>query len=196
MISSGLATAEVSAVVTSDHKLIAVAQLGDEKAFSALFEQNKDAVYAFALRTIGSREDAEDIVQETFCRAWRSLASFRGDSRLLTWLFKIAANLCVDHMRSSRRRAWTATEASIDPEAFEASRSSEPESFAKQAVKDALNILPPSHKMLVILCDIQGFTCEEAAKIVGCSSISVRVRLSRARKKLRTLLSDVLEGVY
>lgn len=183
-------------MAASDHKLIAVAQLGDEQAFGALFEQNKDMVYAFVLRTIGSREDAEDIVQETFCRAWRSLASFRGDSRLLTWLCKIAANLCVDHIRSSRNKTWTATEAEIDPETIAASSQNiEFGGFTKQAVKEALNTVAPSHKMLVVLCDVQGFTCAEAAKILGCSAISVRVRLGRARKKLRNLLSGVLDEV-
>ncbi|HPP73517.1 MAG TPA: RNA polymerase sigma factor [Armatimonadota bacterium] len=199
MIPGSFATAEATRAVTSENKLISAAQLGDQDAFGVLFEQYKDVIYGFVLKTIDSKDDAEDIVQETFCRAWNSIGRFRGDSKLLTWLCRIATNLCMDYMRSPRRKVPTATELDLDTEntcCFSLqSESAEDGSITKHLIKDALEKLPPSHKMLVILCDVQGFTCEEASRVLKCSSISARVRLSRARKTLRKLLSPALEGV-
>ncbi len=198
MITGSLLTAE-SGTILSDDKFISAARQGDKEAFGILFEQNKNAVYAFVLKTVGSREDAEDIVQETFCRAWRGIASFRGDCKILTWLCKIAANLCKDHMRSPRHRILVASDIDLDTENSAALSVAAPdiesEITFRQILNDALSELPLAHKILITLCDIQGFSCTEAAKVAGCSAISVRVRLSRARKKLQKLLSHRLEEV-
>lgn len=194
MLSGSPVSVEASAIASAHDKLIAAAQLGDNEAFGVLFDQTKDAVYAFVLRSVGSKEDAEDIVQEAYCRAWRSINRFRGDAKLLTWLCRIAANLCIDHARSRHRRAYTTTESDIDPERTEADchpdRDIETGSINRYIINEALQKLSPACRMLVVLCDIQGFTCSEAAQIVGCSPVSARVRLSRTRRKLRKLLQD------
>ncbi|MEN6371386.1 MAG: sigma-70 family RNA polymerase sigma factor [Armatimonadota bacterium] len=194
MLPGSLVSAGASAIVSDQNKLLAAAQLGDSDAFGILFEQTKDAVYSFVMRSVGSKEDAEDIVQEVYCRAWRSINRFRGDSKLLTWLYRIAVNLCIDHSRSKHRRSYTETETEIDLEQMELTPHSdqniETGSINRYMINEALQKLAPACKMLVVLCDVQGFTCSEAAEIIGCSPVSARVRLSRTRRKLRRLLQD------
>jgi RNA polymerase sigma-70 factor (ECF subfamily) len=183
--------------IPADNKFATVSELTDEKVFEELFLANKNAIFTFCFRTVGSKEDAEDIVQETFCRAWRSVGAFRGDCSVRTWLYRIATNVCKNHLASPKRKTSNTTDSGLDLQENEAlsipANSIESFSLTKSIVQDALNELPASHRMLVILCDVQGFTCEEAARMVGCSSISVRVRLNRARKKLRKLLTGLLD---
>lgn len=184
-------------IATSDDNLVYAAKSGDLDAFGVLFERYRDTVYSFAVKSVMNRDDAEDIVQETFCRAWRSINSFRGDSKLLTWLYRIAANLCADYGRSRMRKG--CLEVSLDGDVDNLISDSPVDTIThcinRQAVEEALNKLPMAHRMLVVLCDMQELTAEEAAGIVGCSAISVRVRLSRARKRLRKLLSQTLDEV-
>lgn len=195
---NGFAQAEAISSA-SDDILIQAARDGNVDAFGTLFDRNKDAVYRFVLKSIQRREDAEDIVQEVFCRAWRAMPRFRGDSKLLTWLCRIAANLCADHGRSAHRRPTSATEVGLEPGEIDCPDDSnagvESQSITRHAVNEALEKLNVNHRMLVVLCDIQGFTHAEAAQVMGCSAISVRVRLYRARRKLRSLLAGVLDEV-
>lgn len=183
----------------SEDNLIAAARSGDVEAFGALFERHKNAVYSFVLRSVGRREDAEDIVAETFRRAWTAISRFKGRSSLLTWLCRIAVNICIDHARSNKARVELATDIELDADELRPWRTSgvdvESEAVNRCRVRAALAQLPMSHRMLVILCDVHGLTCSEAAKVVGCSVMSVRTRLFRARRKLRTVLADVIEGV-
>jgi RNA polymerase sigma-70 factor (ECF subfamily) len=182
-----------------EDSLISAAKNGDVEAFGELFERYKDFVYSFVWKSVRSREDAEDIVQETFCRAWKSMSRFRGDSKIITWLCKIAANLAADKTRSPEKKTRSASDLGVDVERLAESTNAtgdlESESILRHSVNEALGQLKISQRMLVILCDIQGFNCAEAAGIVGCSHVSARVRLTRARKKLRKLLSPVVREV-
>lgn len=175
----------------TERELVASAQAGDLDAFGELFEIHKNAVYRFVLGYAGSREDAEDVVQEAFCRAWSSISRFRGDSSFLTWVFKIAVTLCSDRARAAKRRSKLLAEAPRDltDESVRFDHDCGERQETRQAVAQAIRDLPDSHRQIVILCDVQGFTSTEAARILGCSAISVRVRLSRAREKLRQALS-------
>lgn len=185
---------------SSESRLIAAAKMGDSDAFGELFERYRDAVHAFVLRSVRRREDAEDIVQETFCRAWKSIGKFRGDSRLTTWLFRIAANLCADFGRSSAGRTAVASDLGIDSEAIAEEKGLESdiaeETVLRQIVNAALDQLNVENRMIVVLCDVNGFSCGEAAKVLGCSVVSARVRLCRARKRLRGILANVLGEGY
>lgn len=177
----------------SEGQLVAAASGGDTDAFGIIFEQNKRAVYSLAIRSTRNPDEAEDIVQRTFIKAWQSMADFRGDSKLLTWLCAIAANICRDHARMSSRRVRTVNEEEFEGLHAHPTGDIEGQCINKQAIEDALAGLPVSHRMLVVLCDMQGLTSKEAAKVLGCSPISARVRLSRAHEKLRMSLSPVLE---
>jgi len=179
-----------------DENLIAAAKDGDMEAFGVLFERYKDSVYCLAASWVGSGSDAEDIVQETFCSAWRSVSSFRGDARLMTWLYRIATNLCSDHGRRCKRlqRLGTRTDVEAgDLTAYEGPGGDpENESVRRQMVTQALDTLGEFQRSVVILCDMHGFAGKDAAEVLGCSPVSVRVGLHYARKRLRKLLSDML----
>ncbi len=197
MSRSGLLTREAVSGASEDN-LIAAARGGDMEAFGALFERHKNAVYSFVLRSVGRREDAEDIVADTFRKAWTAIARFKGQSSLLTWLCRIAVNLCIDYSRRAKVRVELASEIDIDADELRPWQASgvdvESEVTNKLRIETALAQLPMSHRMLVVLCDVQGLTCSEAAKVLGCSVMSVRTRLFRARRKLRAILADVIEG--
>jgi RNA polymerase sigma-70 factor, ECF subfamily len=198
MSRSGILTKEAVSGASEDN-LVAAARGGDVEAFGALFERHKGSVYAFVLRSAGRREDAEDIAAETFRKAWTAIARFKGQSSLLTWLCRIAVNLCIDHARSNKNRVELATDMELDADELRPWQVSgadvESEVINKWRIESALASLPMSHRMLVVLCDIQGLTCNEAAEVAGCSVMSVRTRLFRARRKLRAILADVIEGV-
>lgn len=178
-----------------DARLLSTARFGDSRAFGVFFELNKDAVYSFVLRTIGNKEDAEDIVQQTFISAWRSIGSFRGESKVFTWLLRIAANLCADRARRLARGDGRVGSLYDEYICDERTIDFEERNSTRMEIDIALGKLPLNHRMLVVLCDIQGFSSKEAAEILHCSPISVRVRLSRAHSTLRRLLSDTLEGL-
>lgn len=198
MSQSGLLTEEATLRVSEDN-LVAAAKCGDVEAFGALFERHKDAVHGFVLRSVGRREDAEDIVQETFRRAWTAIPRFRGQSSLLTWLCRIAANLYIDHARSRKRRVDLASDMDLDPDELRSYSGQgadvETEVINKCRVEAALESLSATHRMLVVLCDIQGLSGAEAAEVMNCSLMSVRARLFQARRKLRVALADVVEEV-
>ncbi len=181
----------------ADDPLVAAAQGGDVEAFGLLYDRHRDRVYFFILNWIGRRDDAEDLLQEVFCRAWRSIGGFRGDSGLLSWLCKIAVNLCRDAARRAarERRIELDTSADIDEDLTDlVGPSAEDQGIARHLVREALVQLPETQRMLVVLCDAQGFTSLEAARILGCSHVSARVRLCKARKRLRELLADLAGG--
>lgn len=182
----------------SDDNLVRAAQGGDAEAFGVLYERYRNAVYSVVSRTVDRREDAEDITLETFSRAWVSLPRYRGDCRLLSWLCAIAVNLCKDLARGAARTAGTLTDIGMDIDQMADGSTAQggPESLGmlRSEISKALQALPVTHRALVVLCDVEGNTAAEAARIVGCSVVSARVRLFRARRKLRGLLAHLLEG--
>ncbi len=198
MSQSGLLAEEATLRVSEDN-LVAAARGGDVEAFGALFERHKGAVHAFVQRSVGRREDAEDIVQETFRRAWMALPRFRGQSSLLTWLCRIACNLCIDHARSRKVVVDLACDIDMHSDDLQAwdmrGPDVEHEVIHRSLIESALASLSPAHRMLVILCDVQGLTGAEAAEVMGCSLLSVRARLFQARRKLRAALSAAMEEV-
>lgn len=198
MSQSGLLTEEATLRVSEDN-LVAAAQCGDVEAFGALFERHKSAVHAFVLRSVGRREDAEDIVQEAFRRAWLAIPRFRRQSSLQTWLCRIACNLCIDQARSRKVAVDLTCDIEVDSDDLHSwdSRSPDVESevINRSLVETALASLPEAHRMLVVMCDMQGLTGAEAAEVMGCSLLSVRARLFQARRKLRVALAAAMEEV-
>lgn len=171
--------------LAAEPALVSAAQRGDRSAFDVLFARYKDAVFSFVLKTSDCRDEAEDVLQETFCRAWLAIGSFRGQSKMITWLLRIAVSVSVDRSRAAQRQTRLALDMPLrtDERLVHAS-------ISRNAVKQAIAALPLSHRQLIVLCDIEGFTSKEAARALGCSAISARVRLSRAHNKLRQILSE------
>ena len=172
---------------------------GDVNAFEKLVTEYERAVYAIAQRMTGNAEDAADMTQETFIKAYNSLASFRGDSKFSVWLYRIANNVCLDFLRSKNRRP-TVSLSTEDDDGEEtqldiADESSSPElllesSLTRDAVRRGLDSLPPDYKQILLLREIQGLSYEEIAAALGIESGTVKSRIFRARKRLCTFLIE------
>ena len=172
---------------------------GDVNAFEKLVTEYEKAVYAIAQRMTGNPEDAADMTQETFIKAYNSLSSFRGDSKFSVWLYRIANNVCLDFLRSKNRRP-TVSLSTEDDDGEEtqldiADESQSPElllesSLTRDAVRRGLDSLPPDYKQILLLREIQGMSYEEIAAALGIESGTVKSRIFRARKRLCTFLIE------
>ena len=172
---------------------------GDVNAFEKLVTEYEKAVYAIAQRMTGNSEDAADMTQETFIKAYNSLSSFRGDSKFSVWLYRIANNVCLDFLRSKNRRPTVSLSAEDDDgeetQLDIADESQSPElllesSLTRDAVRRGLDSLPPDYKQILLLREIQGLSYEEIAAALGIESGTVKSRIFRARKRLCTFLIE------
>ncbi len=152
-------------------------------------------VAAFVARIMGNNADVDDLVQETFIKVSSGWTRFRGDSALSSWIFQIASNVCADHFRAGKRHAAEPLEESSTTVNIPKTN---PVEFAEhgemsQCVKERVNSLPPSYRDVLIRRDIEGFRIKEIAEMEGATANSVKTRLCRARKKLRTILESACE---
>jgi len=175
-------------------ELVSQAQQGSLTAFDELVSRHQQRVYALAYRILGAAEDASDIQQETFIRAWRNLKKFKGEAAFYTWLHRITVNLCLSR---KRKRSSSVELLPLDESMW---RSGQPsvatcvESVETAVmVRAALSAIPAHYRTLLVLREIEGRPFEEIAQIVGGSVESVRTRLSRARKLLRERMRPYLE---
>ncbi len=174
--------------------ILAKARRGETPAFEELVLRYEKRVYAVALRSTGSPEDAADITQEVFLRAWRSISSFRGDSGFSTWLFRITMNLCVDHARHKQAQPQTQplvhddeTERPV-PDAAPTPEERLENSELGRELSAALAEVSEEHRQIVLLRDVSGLSYTEIADILKISEGTVKSRLSRARLALRAVL--------
>jgi RNA polymerase sigma-70 factor, ECF subfamily len=175
-------------------RLVAAACDGDRSAFDELVRRTYVDTYTLAMRLTGHEEDARDVVQETYLRAWKGLKGFRGDAQFSTWLYRITANTAYTAVKRRRRHRAEALDAMID-EPVETRIEAQPEESAEQSallarLAVALEQLPPKLRVLVVLKDVYGLSHEEIADELGISVAAAKVRLHRGRKRLRDLLHD------
>nr|WP_300187033.1 sigma-70 family RNA polymerase sigma factor [uncultured Agathobaculum sp.] len=170
------------------------ARRGDTAAFEELVRLYEKRVYAVALRSSGNPEDAADIVQEVFLRAWRSIESFRGDSGFSTWLFRITMNLCVDHARHKHAQPQTQpivtddeTERPLPDPAPTPEEHLDNRELGRELAA-ALEEISEEHRRIVLLRDVSGMSYTEIAEVLEISEGTVKSRLSRARIALRKVL--------
>jgi RNA polymerase sigma-70 factor, ECF subfamily len=175
----------------TDLELVSEAQSGKLTAFDELVARHQERIFVLAYSILSSADDAADVQQETFVRAWRSLKSFRGQAAFTTWLHRIAVNLCL----SRKRRRDLVDEAVELDEQNQAGKDCIESIETAIAVRKALSELPAHHRALLVLRELEGRPFEEIAGIVGGSVESVRTRLSRARKLLREKMRPYLEEV-
>ena len=177
-----------------DKHIVAQARRGELSAFEELVTRYEKRVYAIALRSSGSPEDAADITQEVFLRAWRSMKDFRGDSGFATWLFRITMNICVDHARHRQTQPQTmALTNDEDEERPIHDTAPTPEEHLDNSelgreLAAALDEVSEEHRRIVLLRDVSGMSYTEIAEILEVSEGTVKSRLSRARIALRKIL--------
>lgn len=168
--------------------LVRRARSGDAGAFEDLVRATYVDTYTLAYRLTGNEEDARDVVQESYLRAFRGLRRFRGDARFTTWLYRITANCASTHLGRRRRRRHDplAEDAELpdpDPERDPASRADA--ALLRDRLEEAILRLPPGLRAVVVLRDVYDLSHEAIAAELGISESAAKVRLHRARKKLR-----------
>ena len=168
--------------------LVNRARLGDQVAFEELVRETYADTYTLALRLTGNEEDARDVMQESYLRAYKGLKRFRGDAQFSTWLYRITANCANTHLgRRSRRRTDVLPDdlavADIDPERDPSARADA--TLLRDRLEEALEDLPPKLRSVVVLRDVYDLPHEAIAAELGISESAAKVRLHRARKKLR-----------
>jgi RNA polymerase sigma-70 factor (ECF subfamily) len=171
--------------------LVTKARKGDHEAFEALVEVTYMDAYTLAYRLTGDEEDARDVVQEAYLRAYRGLKRFRGDAQFTTWLYRITAN-CASTLLSKRAKHRHDVLDDDDPVA-DTSAQGDPELNAdrgatREQLKSALAELPPRLRTVVVLRDVYDLPHEAIAAELGISESAAKVRLHRARRKLRERL--------
>ncbi len=186
-----------------DLRLAQLSREGRREAFGELVSRYQDRVYALALRLTGNADDAAEIAQEAFLKAWRALGAFRGESAFYTWLFRITVN---EARTRQRARAARPAPLSLDaarredgptPVEAAAARTPDPSDEAARAesrrlVEEGLGRLELEHREIIVLRDIEGRDYEEIADVLGCPRGTVKSRLHRARAALRGLLAPAL----
>jgi RNA polymerase sigma-70 factor (ECF subfamily) len=179
--------ATVSAL--SDEQLMARICRHDQEAFTCLLSRHLTPIHAYLFRLTGSRADADDLSQETFLRVWRRAASFKpGRVKLATWLHRIAHNLWVDLYRKQRRGVEVALDEVAEPVAEQPYGPAHGETLAH--LNTALMALPESQRSALALCQIRGFSNQDAANIMGVGVRALESLLARARKRLKNELSE------
>ena len=186
----------------SDAALVSQCQEGDASAFDEIVRRYKGRVYNVVLRFLGNREDALDITQEAFVRAYQSLDRFRSEARLYTWLYTIAANLARNRLRDSKRKgrdkgsSLEALESAAPGVVAEASSTSwTPRNQAaahemEAILQECLTELPEACRMAFVLRTIDELSYEEIAETMQCPRGTVKSRLNQARRLLRDRLKE------
>ena len=161
-----------------DRILLQAARDGDLDAFAAIVRRHHAAVYRVALRMLGSDADAQDAAQETFVRAWRGLGSFRGESAVSTWLYRIVTRRCLD-LIARRRTTEQLGEVEVAAHDDPAERTEQRERL--QAVLRAISRLPGDQRAALVLREFEGLAYEQVAEALDISLSAVKGRLHRAR---------------
>lgn len=168
------------------------------KNFSKVFETFHQPIFNYLLRMTQHVGLAEDLLQETFVRVYRGLPNFRGGSSLSTWIYRIATNVSLDYFRSKRSRQDKVTDALEDIDADQEWITDSVTASSEQAlvqaemsacVRQYIRNLPPDYRAALVLSDLQGLKNKEIAEVLGVSLDTVKIRLHRARTKLRGALN-------
>ena len=174
-----------------ERTLVERCRQGDLGAFEELYRAHAGRLYSVAFRLLGNAADAEDLLQEIFLAAHRKLDTFRGESALGTWLYRLATNLCLDHLRSRTGRSNQLTDPLDDePGVFDTSVGSLADrTVAKMDLERALARLPEGCRAAFVLHDVEGLEHREVAEVLGIAEGTSKSQVHKARLKLRALLS-------
>ncbi|HWP64984.1 MAG TPA: sigma-70 family RNA polymerase sigma factor [Candidatus Limnocylindria bacterium] len=191
-------------MASSDWDLVQQARRGDREAFRALVERYQHKVTALATGMLRNRDDALDVVQDTFTKAYQSLDRFKGESSFYTWLYRITLNQCIDYQRRAARMPSAPLEASETPEespTINAARDDagrdDPlqrvhEVEVGQRIRQAIDELTPEHRAVILLREVEGLSYEEISRALECPKGTVMSRLHYARRQLQARLRGLL----
>jgi RNA polymerase sigma-70 factor, ECF subfamily len=187
-------------VATDDRELLERCRRGDLSAFEPLVERYRQRVWRLAYNVLRDREDAWDAAQEAFTRAWQALGSFKGESAFYTWLFRITMNVAHDRLRqrAASGRAFGTERVSeeemgrviVDHETMPDDAAARREQ--RDRIVQALDALPPPHRTIIMLSDLEGLSYREIAEVLDVPMGTVMSRLHNARKRLRVILGPLL----
>ena len=190
-------------VIATDQQLVARVQKGDSRAFDMLVLKYQHKIFSLISRYVRDADDVQDVAQETFIKAYRSLPSFRGDSAFYTWLYRIAINTAKNHLVSRSRRPPGSDVEVEDAEYFESGgglRTIEtPENALfgeelKTVVQEAISALSEDLRTAITLREFDGLSYEDIADIMDCPVGTVRSRISRAREAIDVLVRKQMDG--
>ena len=190
--------------MVTDEELLAQSLDGDLSAFEVIVNRYKDRLYNFVLRFVKDQHTAEDIVQDTFLRAYRNRESFQAVAKFSTWIYTIAGNLAKSELR--RRKRWRFLSIGVQNEDTGATfelpdTSATPDSntetmLAESRIQEAISRLPDRYREAVILRDIEGLDYDEISQIIGCPLGTVKSRINRGRLRLQEELSDLADAFW
>lgn len=161
------------------------ARAGDRQAFAGLVCRHQDRVFGFLLRMLGTRDEAMDLTQDAFLKAWNALPDWRPEARFTTWLFQIARNAALDLLRRRQRIEFVSLDAETTSDAVADSAPSPEKVFADRQriglLQHALAMLPADQREILLLRELEGMSCAELALTLGLNEGTVKSRLARAR---------------
>jgi RNA polymerase sigma-70 factor (ECF subfamily) len=195
----------MAASLAEDARLILRCREGDSAAFNELVIKYRNKVYATIYNLVRNEQDAWDISQEAFLKAWRNLERFRGQSSFFTWLFRIATNVAIDWLRRKQIESGVEFDETLGIQIEPASTTTPKAEPLPSRQLDAAEIraridaaiaqLSVEHRAVILLREVEGLQYEEIAEATGASVGTVMSRIFYARKKLQTLLRDVYETI-
>jgi len=173
---------------------------GDNDAFEILVNRHQTSVLSLIYRFIGDRTRAKDLAQEVFLRVWQAARSYKPQAKFTTWIYRITANLCLNELKSSRRKKWLQflrfgdnLENTVEETLVDDTPSPEDLLLAKERsrqIANALQSLPENQRMALILKRYDGLSYQEIAKVIGCSVSAVESLLVRAKRSLQEKLKN------
>ncbi|OFV90180.1 MAG: hypothetical protein A3J75_00475 [Acidobacteria bacterium RBG_16_68_9] len=185
----------------SDRELVRESRRGEKEAFRELVERYQRKILSIAVGMVQNREDALELTQETFVKAYENLGKFKGESSFYTWLYRIVVNLAIDYRRRERRHPTVplvdrATGEDLadtlpDPRVGDPCDRASAHEIGDR-VAQAINELTPDHKAVIVLREVEGLSYEDISRVMQCSKGTVMSRLHYARKKLQNKLRDCL----
>ncbi len=184
--------------MTTDQETSIINQIigGDTQAFAVLVDRYKDLVFTLAIRMLKNREEAEEVSQDSFIKVYKALPKFKGDSKLSTWIYKVAYNTCLDRIKKNKNRY---NEVAIDSftenqiKSLDNALNALEEREQLQTLQDCLQKLASKDSFLLTLFYFEELSLEEISKIVNMEANTVKVNIHRARKRLASILKQRME---
>jgi RNA polymerase sigma-70 factor, ECF subfamily len=190
------ASAQPTDAKPTDAELLQAHVDGDPGAFATLVARHQDRLWAVALGVMRNPDDAADALQEAYISAFRRAGSFRGHSQVTTWLHRVVVNACLDRLRSLKVRAAETLPDDLDRSPRLGAEPADPVEAAQDRAQilAALGRLNADQRAALVLVDMQGYSIEEAATILGCAPGTVKSRCARGRARLAPILAELLQS--